>query len=229
MILKIIIMSKYKYVSLTLKYIYTCIYIMYNKTLIGKNNYLFLVNDSCKELEVHCKNFNFVKDIKLHHLNFKNYMLIVFPNKSMYYKEHLPDEYVVKFRPAFDIYKNLLKEKILDGNQYLNESDLYYKTDTHINLKGNYIIYLEFIKKCNSLYNINLTSKVINIDVFKDIELSSLNIGIGDLTWPYNLGNQTLEDKKDNYYYSNDIVPFYTKHIIKKDDEYMFYDYDFIL
>jgi len=88
---------------------------MQNKTLIGKNNYLFLINDSCKELEVHCKNLNLVKDIKLSHLNFKNYMLIVFPNKSLCCKEYLPDQYLIKFRPAFDIYKNFLKNKILDG------------------------------------------------------------------------------------------------------------------
>lgn len=204
---------------------------MQDKTLIGKNNYLFLINDSCKELEVHCNNLSLIKDQNLSHLNFKNYMLIVFPNKSLYYKEYLPDQYLIKFRPAFDIYKNILKEKILDGYESINNNDykdLYYKTDAHMNLKGSYIIYLEFIKKCNLLYNANLTPKVININVLNNVELSSLNLGLGDLTWPINLGSQVLEDKKDNYYYSDDIVPFYMKHSIKKDDEYVFYDYNLI-
>ena len=31
-----------------------------NKTLIGKNDYLFLINDSSKELEIHCNNLNVV-------------------------------------------------------------------------------------------------------------------------------------------------------------------------
>ena len=203
---------------------------MENKTLIGKNNYLFLINDSCKELEVHCNNLILIKDQNLSHLNFKNYMLIVFPNKSLYYKKYLPDQYHIKFRPSFDIYKNILKDKILDGYEYVNddEEDLYYKTDAHINLKGSYIIYLEFIKKCNSLYNTNLTPKVININVLNNVELSLLNLGIGDLTWSHNLGNQVLEDKKDNYYYSDDIQYFYLRYVIKKDNEYVFYDYGLI-
>ena len=200
------------------------------KTLIGKNNYLFLINDSCKELEVHCNNLILIKDTNLSHLNFKNYMLIVFPNKSLYYKKYLPDQYHIKFRPAFDIYKNILKDKILDGYEYVNddEEDLYYKTDSHINLKGSYMIYLEFIKKCNSLYNTNLTPKIININVIKSVELSSLNLGIGDLTWSHNLGDQVLEDKKDNYYYSDDIQNFYLRYVIKNEDEYVFYDYGLI-
>ena len=203
---------------------------MENKTLIGKNNYLFLINDSCKELEVHCNNLILIKDTNLSHLNFKNYMLIVFPNKSLYYKKYLPDQYHIKFRPSFDIYKNILKDKILDGYEYVNddEEDLYYKTDAHINLKGSYIIYLEFIKKCNLLYNTNLTPKVININILNNVELSSLNLGIGDLTWSHNLGDQVLEDKKDNYYYSDDIQNFYLRYVIKNEDEYVFYDYGLI-
>ena len=201
---------------------------MENKTLIGKNNVLFLINDSCKEFEVHCNNLCLIKNTDLSHLNFENYMLIVFPNKSLYYKEYLPDQYKIKFRPAFEIYKNRLKEKLLDSYEYLNEPDLYYKTDTHINLKGNYIVYLEFIKKCNSIYNTELTPKLINISVLKNVELSPLNMGIGDLTWPNNLGNQILIDKTDNYYYSDNVEPFYTKYVIKHDSEYIFYDYNMI-
>ena len=34
-----------------------------NKTLIGKNNYLFLINDSGQELKIHCDNLNLVNDI----------------------------------------------------------------------------------------------------------------------------------------------------------------------
>jgi hypothetical protein len=197
------------------------------KTLIGKDNYLFLTNDSSQELKVHCENLNLINDAKLSHLNFQNYILVVFPNKSLYYSCFLPDQYVVKYRPVFDIYNKKLKDKILDGYEFLkNEKDLYYKTDTHINLKGNYIIYLEFIKKCNLLYNTNLSSKNINILKLTNVNLNSLNVGIGDLTWPGNLGNQILKDDLDNYYYSNDIELFYPKYVITFESEYMFYDYD---
>lgn len=198
-----------------------------NKTLIGKENYLFLINDSCKEFEVHCNDLNLVKDKTLSHLKFKNYILIVFPNKSLYYKDFLPDNYAIRCRPGFLTYKNILKENILDGYEYLkNIPQCYYKTDTHINLKGNYIVYLEFIKKCNSIFNINLISKKIILKVKNDVELSSLNIGIGDLTWSQNLGNQILKEKKDNYYYTDDFDNYYMNYSIVNNNEYTFYDYN---
>jgi hypothetical protein len=200
---------------------------MENKTLIGKENHLFLINDSAQELNVHCNNLNLVIDEKLSHLNFEKYLLTVFPNKSLYYKKYLPDNFIVKYRPALEIYKNILKDKIFDSYDLLkNIDDAYYKTDTHINLKGNYNVYLEFIKKCNNKYNMNLIPKQLNLKILKDIELSSLNIGIGDLTWGYNLGNQQLDFKNDNYYYSDDIEDFYMKYTIKNNDKYIFYNYE---
>ena len=197
------------------------------KTLIGKNNYLFLINDSCKELEVHCNNLCMVNNKLLPHLNFNKYMLIIFPNKSLYYKDYLPDKYTIKYRPAFDIYLNILDNKILDGYDVLKDvDDAYYKTDTHINLKGNYHIYWEFIKKLNHDYSLNIQGKNIKLDVMSGVELKNLAIGIGDLTWTTNLGEQNLEDIKDNYYYSNDFERFYMKHKISNEDGIQFFDYE---
>jgi hypothetical protein len=199
---------------------------MLDKTLIGKDNYLFLINDACNELEVHCNNLILIKDTNLSNINFDKYMIIIFPNKSLYYKEYLPDKYTIKYRPGLDIYKKKLGNKCFDGYDVLkNIDDAYYKTDTHINLKGNYNIYLEFVKKCNYDYNMNLIPKTLVLKK-KDIELSSLNIGIGDLTWSNNLGEQILDDKKDTYYYSEELEQFYMKHIIKNNDKYIFYDFN---
>ena len=75
-----------------------------NKTLIGKNGFLFLNNDSCKELEVHCNNINLVNYKNLGRYNFEKFCLIVFPNKSLIYKDFLPDNYDVKYRPALEDY-----------------------------------------------------------------------------------------------------------------------------
>jgi hypothetical protein len=72
----------------------------------------------------------------------------------------------------------------------------------------------------------NLIPKQLNLKILKDIELSSLNIGIGDLTWGCNLGNQQLDFKNDNYYYSDDIEDFYMKYTIKNNDKYIFYNYE---
>tara|TARA_B110000046_G_scaffold156802_1_gene167770 strand:+ start:9959 stop:10219 length:261 start_codon:yes stop_codon:yes gene_type:complete len=82
-----------------------------NKTLIGKEGYLFLINDACRELEVHCDNLNLVNNEDLPQLQFDNYRLMVIPNKPLYYKKYLPNEYVCQYRPALDIYK--IKHKII--------------------------------------------------------------------------------------------------------------------
>jgi hypothetical protein len=198
---------------------------MLNKTLIGKENYLFLINDTNKELEVHCNNLNLVDMEKLKNYTFQKYMMIVFPNKSFIYKEYLPDNYKAKYRPAVEIYKNKFQNKLIDTYNILkNEEDTYYKTDTHINLKGNYIVYKKFIEKANELYNLNLIPKQINL-LMKKCELNKLPYGIGDLTWSYNLGNQLLIDKIDNFYYSKDIPDFYNVYKIIKTDNLRFLDY----
>lgn len=181
-----------------------------SKILLGKENHLFLKNDSCKELEIHCNNLNLVKDLELKHLSFSKYMLVIFPDKSCYYKKYLPDEYECKYRPAFNIYLKKLGNRIIDGLECLKDIDLaYYKTDTHINLKGNYIIYKSFINRINSYYGLKLNVKKLKIKVLNDVELSKLNKGIGDLTWPNNKGDIVIPKITDNYFYSDDLLPFY--------------------
>ena len=199
-----------------------------NKTLIGKNGYLFLINDSANELKVHCENLLLVQDKTLSRYNISKFFLVVFPNKSLIYKKYLPDNYNIKYRPAFVIYKNKLQKNILDGYKILkDETDTYYKTDTHINLKGNYIIYNEFINRINILFNLNINPKKINISR-TTCQLTSLNQGIGDLTWSQNLGDQHLDNTIDNYYFTNDFECFYNKYVIKNDSEIRFLNYELI-
>ena len=198
-----------------------------NKTLVGKDDCLFLHNDSARELEVHCNNLNLVSDPKLYKYSFPNYFLTIYPDKSLIYKDYLPDGFCFKYRPAFDIYKNVLKNRLFDGYDILkNEENTYYKTDTHINLKGNYLIYNGFIDRINQLYNLGLPKKEIHL-LSKNVELSSLCLGIGDLTWETNLGNQTLNDKIDTYYYANEIVFSYPTYKIVNDSPIRFLTYDF--
>ena len=196
-----------------------------DKTLIGKNNYLFLKNDEYKELEVHCKNLNM---INIHNLQkryrFKNFYMVIYPDKSYLYKHFLPNIYDCKYRPSFDKYKQILDDKLLDSYEYLKDvEDVYYKTDTHINFKGNYIIYTEFINNINKMYNLDLIPKKINIHFFTcDLDLIGENIG--DLTLEKNLGNQILNDKRDNYYYSNDILKLFCHYKISKNKKIQLLD-----
>ena len=49
-----------------------------DKTLIGKNGYLFLQNDSCRELDVHCNNLCLVNDN--FYIKYDKYKYIGYPN-----------------------------------------------------------------------------------------------------------------------------------------------------
>ena len=185
-----------------------------NKTLIGKNNYLFLTNDTCRELEVHCQNVNLVQDPALRRYSFDKFLLVVFPNKSVVYQDHLPEEYKVQYRPAVELYKSVLKEKMLDSYEVLHkEKNTYYKTDTHINLYGNYLVYQQFVEKANSLYGLHLHAKSATLQQ-KECILTTLPYGIGDLLWKTNLGDQTIQDATDQYYFSEDIPGMYCVHRI---------------
>ena len=187
------------------------------KTLIGKNGYLFLQNDDAKELIVHNSNLLLCNsNLEDRYYNTKSkFLLIVIPNKCYVYKQFLPEPFDLKYRPALDKYKNSLHSHLLDCYDFLqNEDDVYYKTDTHINLKGNYIIYNKFIEKIATLFNIEIIPEIITIDKHQMTSLNECGVGIGDLTWSSNLGDQTLTDTTDTYYFSNDCHPFYMKYKI---------------
>lgn len=196
------------------------------KTLLGKNDILFLINDSAKELQVHCENLNLIQDSTLSRFTFNNYWLFVYPNKSLIYKDSLPDNFVVRYRPALRVYKNKFKDKLHDLYNFLkDETDVYYKTDTHINFKGNYSVYKFFINTVNSRLNLVLIPKEITLSV-KQCKLSELQLGIGDLTWSDNVGNQHLNNIEDNYYYSDELPLLYCVHKIKNEDGIRFLDYN---
>lgn len=191
------------------------------KTLIGKDGYLFLQNDSGKELKIHNENLCLVKENFINRYNsYKNkFLLTIFPNKSLLYKDYLPDGFNMIYRPSFNIYNKHFNNNIIDGYDILkNVEDTFYKTDTHINLKGAYIIYCSFIEKIKDIFNITIEQK--NISIHKKIiaSLNELGLGIGDLTWSQNLGSQHLNSLEDVYFYSNDFAEIYLKYKISIDD-----------
>ena len=191
------------------------------KTLIGKNGYLFLQNDSGKELQIHNENLcNIGVNSLRRYDNYKNkFLLTIFPNKSMMYKDFLPDGFDMKYRPAFDIYNDYFNGNIIDGfNVLKNIDDTFYKTDTHINLNGAYNIYCSFIDKIKDVLNITIEHKNIVIHKKTVASLNVLELGLGDLTWNLNLGNQRLDCTEDTYYYSNDFTEIYLKYKLSVND-----------
>jgi hypothetical protein len=198
------------------------------KTLIGKNGVLFLTNDGSEELKIHCNNLVKVHDITLSRYQFKNYMIFIYPDKSFVYRKDLPEPYYAQYRPGLEIYKNKFKDNLYDLYEVLqSETDIYYKTDTHINTKGNYIVYQHFIKVLNSRLNLNITPKILELKS-KQCELTPLCLGIGDLTWDSNRGNQIIEDPIDTFYYHENYNGFYCTYIIKNDNSIRFLDEQFI-
>jgi hypothetical protein len=199
-----------------------------NKTLIGKDGYLFLINDSCQELDNHCmKNIIIRPDLERYNPYKDKFLITIFPNKSFVQKEFLPNEYNPQYRQAFDIYKSFFGNHIFDGLSVVNNSAYYYKTDTHINLNGACLIYEGWKRSVLELFGLEIPTKTINL-IFKKVDsLNSLNLGIGDLTWKSNLGNQTLTDISDTYYFSDSFELIYYRYIIEKNSKIRILNYDF--
>jgi len=191
--------------------------------LIGKNGYLFLQNDSSKEIKIHCENLCLVNDPSLNrYTHYKDkYFFVVFPDKSYICNDFLPDCFHSKYRPGFQIYKEYFKDKILDGYEVLKDiDDIYYKTDSHMNLKGAYEIYCKFMDSFNETStSIKLDKQILTIEKKEVSSLNNLGVGIGDLMWYSNLGNQTLLSTTDNYYYSNNLPEIYLKYKIVETGE----------
>lgn len=187
------------------------------KTLIGKNGYLFLQNDSAKELAVHFENLCLVNDTfyKKYETVKDKYLLTIFPDKSYLYSDFLPEKHSVKYRPAMEKYVNYLQDHVLDGYPVLKDiDDTFYKTDTHINNKGALLIYHEFVNKINTLFGLSISSKQYELTKLETTSLCILGYGIGDLTWEANLGPQQLETTKDTFYKIKDHEQLYIKSFI---------------
>ena len=185
------------------------------KTIVGKDGYLFLNHD--RELNIHTDVCKIEIDMSKYN-DYKHKMIfVVFPDKSVLCKAFVPDVYTIKYRPTFDVYKDYFKEQLIDGYDFLTHDD-FYKTDTHINLKGSYTLFCHFIKKLNELFKLNHVYETASIEKKSVPSLNDLNLGIGDLTWPMNLGGQTLKSTDDTYYYSNTITSIYLKHVIQQGD-----------
>jgi hypothetical protein len=199
-----------------------------NKTLIGKDGYLFLINDSSGELNNHCKKIIVERPQLTNYSPYKNkFLLTVFPNKSLVQKEFLPSEYNPRYRQALDVYKSFFGDRIFDGFSVINNSANYYKTDTHINLNGACLVYEGWKKRVHELFAFEIPMKIIDLNSKKVDSLNSLNLGIGDLTWETTLGNQTLVDISDTYYFSDSVELIYCRYTIEKDSKIRILNYKF--
>lgn len=203
---------------------------MEHKTLIGRSGFLFLINDSSNEIDLHKNGSKRCSDdIVMKYSKVKNkYCMLVYPNKSFVCQKYLPDEYKpLIYRDQYNQFKEALDEHLYDGLEHMKENGekYFYKTDTHMNLLGTYMLISKFINYINDKFLLNLRIPTIEIG-FKLCEggILILGKGIGDLTFAQNLGNQILETNEDNYYYmiSDEFKDFYVSQNVNKDDQIRF-------
>jgi hypothetical protein len=195
-----------------------------NKTLIGKNDYLFLINDSSKELEIHVNGITSVNQdsFKKYENYLDKFLIFIYPDKCYHLKDFLPDNINIQYRPGYLLYKEYFKNKIFDFTEILKYTEEpFYKTDTHINFLGGYNSNYYFIEQINNVLNMNINFRKLNINK-KDICLLDLKLGIGDLLFKDNIGDLVINNNIDTYYYNDDIPHFYTNYLIDNNEKQIY-------
>jgi hypothetical protein len=172
------------------------------KTLFGKENYLFLINDASKSLENHCKNitlFN-INSIKEYDKYIKSgkILFFMFPDKEIICKDYLPNQYKILNRDKMNYYKLNFFDLFYDSTELFDITD-YEKTDTHINLKGMLKFYNQACKIISKKLNINIKNRDFDIKI-KEV------IGNGDLIQGVNIGTNIAKKIKENFYYIDENI-----------------------
>ena len=172
------------------------------KTLYGKEDYLFLINDNSNSLINHCKKFHDfnVNSINryLTYIKSKKIFLFVFPDKEIICKEFLPDDYIIKNRSKLDYYKVTFFNLLYDTTNLFDISD-YDKSESHINLKGMIKFYYKICDILSNKFNVEINKK--------KIELSeSIKQGNGDLIQGVNIGTNIAKKIYEKTYTTNNNI-----------------------
>lgn len=160
------------------------------KSIKGKNNYLFLINDSNNELKQHFdENYEnkFNENIFLNQLNEKKdyceaknieYFFFLVPDKSLVCKEFLPFDSNYEKR-NFKTVNNSLPDFI----DYLDHN-CYFKNDSHINYEGGKKLAYCYLKYIDPYFDKDIFNKLINDQI---ISINSEHLGdlIMEKNWSY--------------------------------------------
>ena len=159
-----------------------------NKTIKGKNNYLFLINDTNNEIRQHFDNsfinkFKYIDFIRDYYfkkylfekMNLKYYYFVV-PDKSVVCKDFIPFKYEVIKRNAtkFNV--------ILDFKDNLTHSD-YWRYDSHINLKGAKKLVFDYINHIDGSFTKEQYENLINECIV--LEITEKHDLLSALNWSY--------------------------------------------
>jgi glycosyltransferase involved in cell wall biosynthesis len=175
------------------------------KTLKGKNETLFLINDSSCEIRQHFDlfyksifNMKVFKKYYNRKLKFCNkrkiqYHFFIVPDKSLVCKDQLPFE-VGLVKRNYDSVKGLFPDFI----DYLDESS-YFKNDSHINYYGAKTLVYHYIKTMDKNFTEKDFDRLINEQI-KTIDLVKNGDLLTELNWSYS------NEEKEEYMHDRTII-----------------------
>lgn len=194
------------------------------KTIKGKNDFLFLINDVANELRQHFdmsyKNkFNvndFLDEYYFKKLLFKknniDYFYFVIPDKSIVCKNFLPFEVNYTKRNVDEV------NEIIDFVNNLNNT-CYYKLDTHVNRKGAEILSFLMLNYMDNEFTIKEWNNLMNINVEDNKQPRDWDL-LSDMNWSFSdKERRTLKKKYSEYF------EYYVKPINAKDVRFDFPDF----
>lgn len=200
--------------------------IINTKTLVGKNGYLFLINDSNRFIENTfnpCYNFTkkdysklpYYKLITTPNLKTQNNCklnIIIIPGKPIIQKQYLPSSFINNNtcnqninvnRTNFKIYSEKINDLSLSNsniNKIFDYTNLLNENDYYkTDTHINLLGILKILKHAFNEFN-NITQYLSDLSILckSDIKLRELNIGLGDLTWDSNILENNDKQKIQN-------------------------------
>lgn len=201
---------------------------MENKTIIGSDGYLFLSTEV--QLQKQETPPDTIKHFEFKYLPYLyKTLLIVFPSKCCICHNFLQDSEIstILERKKLTAASNIFDDHFVYDNTIFDSTD-YYKTDSHMNLKGCLKVFNLFVSQFSNFF---FTLPSLDLSGLQSKTVTSLSVlgqAIGDLTWPSNLGNQNLQTQEDVYYSIPSCEQIYMVKKVNKNDKLRILSYELV-
>ena len=181
------------------------------KTIKGKNDFLFLINDAANELRQHfdasyknkfdvnefLEEYYFKK--KLFEKNNIDYFYFAIPDKSLVCKDFLPFEVKYIKRNVDEV------DEIIDFVNYLNNT-CYYKLDSHINRKGGEILTYNMLNYIDSNFSNKEWNNILNINAEDGKQPRDWDL-LYEINWSFSEKEKKIYEKKYSDYFEYFLKP----------------------
>jgi len=187
-------------------------------TLEGRNNYLFLVNDSNNEIKQHFDDIYkhqfdsklFRKAFSLKKKKFREmnaeYYFFIFPDKSLACKDYLPFNFK-------NIYRNYdkIKDLVPDFLENLSEKH-YFRLDSHLNYSGGKKLCQKILEHINNDFNKKIFEKLI-LENAEPLKIGREHDLLMEKNWSYST------NKRNNYQIIGDYFTVTSSHLTNLENE----------